>query len=290
MDGEVHIDGLPLDSVMPVVKAWGNKESFDQREAPIQIGMHEGGVQIHQEDVRVHGGLAETQHHHRNHRGAAERDNFEEMHPRTSHPVHAARRVMDRVKFPESRDAVKCTVHPVLHEVCQEHDGYALHQEGKSSDPFANACQWRDCEHRLRWEKCEESQHLHHEAADEVIEKILSPFFTEERLISVPRENPLDRNEEEAGEDDVQDKEIQAEEQWSRIRYQARCSRTAEQCRQQGGNDSECAENLSRSQRQADCREREGAQQDDVQAEAKARVAMQRPNLGHGKKPGSAKR
>ena len=55
--------------------------------------------------------------------GAAQRQDFKEMHPGAGHPVHAARRMVNGVESPQPWNAMKRAMDPVLDEVSQKHDG-----------------------------------------------------------------------------------------------------------------------------------------------------------------------
>src|SRR3954452_24054224 len=126
MNGEVHVHCLVLDPVMPMVEARRDKKIFYRGKAPTQVCMHEGGIEIDEEDVTVHGCGAKTQHIHRDHGRAAQREDLEEMHPCSRHPIHAARRVMNGVEVPEPGNPMERPMDPILHEIGKEHDGDEL--------------------------------------------------------------------------------------------------------------------------------------------------------------------
>ena len=105
------------------------------REPPTEVRMDNSRIQVHHQDVRVHRALSETEHVHRNHGRAPQHKNLEEVHPRTSHPIHALRGMMNRVEFPEPRNPMERPMHPVLHEIGEQHDRQELHQPGQGTYP-----------------------------------------------------------------------------------------------------------------------------------------------------------
>jgi hypothetical protein len=97
VDREIHIDCLGIDAVMPMVKPGCDDEFSDAVELPADVGVDESGLEIDEQDVRVHRALAVAEDEHRDDGAAAEHDDFEKMHSGTSHPVHGLSGVMDGV-------------------------------------------------------------------------------------------------------------------------------------------------------------------------------------------------
>src|SRR5947209_8931260 len=100
MDGEIDVNGFLIDGMMPVMKTRRDEKLFKFGKAPVKVRVNESGVQVNNEDIRIHGTGTEAQDEHRNDRGATEGQNLKEMHPGPGHPVHAACRMMDRVESP----------------------------------------------------------------------------------------------------------------------------------------------------------------------------------------------
>ena len=71
VDGEIHVDGLLFDAVMPMMEAWRDEQLFEEAELPAEIRVYKGGVEVNDEDVGIHGALAKAEHDHRNDGGAA---------------------------------------------------------------------------------------------------------------------------------------------------------------------------------------------------------------------------
>jgi len=114
---EIHVDGLFLDAVVPVMEAGRDEEFLEAPELPAEVRVRESGEEIHDQHIGVHRALGEAQQDHRKDGGATQHEDFEEVHPRTSHPVHVLRGVMHRVEAPQRRDAMNQAMHPVLHEI-----------------------------------------------------------------------------------------------------------------------------------------------------------------------------
>jgi hypothetical protein len=115
------------------------------------------------------------------------------------------------METPQRRDAVEEPVHPVLHEVRQKHDGDELHDEGQRGHPGAEGRPRGDGEQRLSGQEAQPGEHLHHHAADEVVEEVLAPLVAEDALLGPVRKNRLQRDEEEAGEEQSQHEEVEPE-------------------------------------------------------------------------------
>src|SRR5690349_4236450 len=64
MNSEIHVDGFLFDPMMPMVEARSDKQVFDEWKSPAQICVDEGRIEVNQEDVAVHGIVAETQDEH----------------------------------------------------------------------------------------------------------------------------------------------------------------------------------------------------------------------------------
>src|SRR4051812_16655243 len=43
--GEIDVDGFALEAVVPVMKAWRDEDALDEREAPIEVCVHERRVE-----------------------------------------------------------------------------------------------------------------------------------------------------------------------------------------------------------------------------------------------------
>ena len=90
---------------------------------------------------------------------------------------------------------MKRPVHPVLHEVRQEHDRHELHHERQRAHPFPQTRQRRDRQNGSRRYECKERQYLHQQTAHEIIEQVFAPFLPKHMLLWFVREDSLQRNE-----------------------------------------------------------------------------------------------
>src|SRR5688500_8979512 len=66
---EVHVDSFRLNSMMPMMETGRNQEFFQEPKAPIYIRVHEGGIEIDDQNVAVHRHLGEPKDKHGNRRG-----------------------------------------------------------------------------------------------------------------------------------------------------------------------------------------------------------------------------
>src|SRR3954471_6994657 len=114
--------------------------------------------------------------------------------------------MMDRMESPQPRNAVEGAMHPVLDEVGQKHDGWKLHEKRERAHPLAHRRELGQCEKTLCRNECQKSQNLHQQAAHEVVEQIFAPLLPEDMLLRSLGKDSLQRNEEEAGKEDAQDK------------------------------------------------------------------------------------
>ena len=53
MDGEIHINGLFLYSMVPVMESWCDKKGLQKLYVEFQIGMHMCGIEIHKYDIGI---------------------------------------------------------------------------------------------------------------------------------------------------------------------------------------------------------------------------------------------
>ena len=234
-----------------MVETRRHQQLVDHRQTPAQVRMDEGRVEIHHQDVGVHHGGGEPEGEHRDDRQRAEDENLEEVHARSGHPIHALSRMMDGMEVPEPGYSMESAVHPVLDEVRQEHDRNQLNQERQARHPLLQGSQHRSGRHPLRRGEADEGEHLHHEAADQVVENILAPFITEKRLLRAEGADALEGNEDNAGEENVEGEPVEAEEQRRRIGRQGGGVGSAQQGGQQGGRAAQCAEQFRRTKREA---------------------------------------
>ncbi len=201
------------------------------------------------------------------------------MHPRAGHPVHAARGMVDGMEFPEPRHAVKRAMDPVLHEVREQHDDHELNDERKPDHRGPHAGQGRDFKNRLCRQERQKRQHLHHQAADEVIKEVLAPFLAEDMLPVPAWENPFQRDEQKPGEEDVQDKEVHAEEQRHAAGHLRRGLRAANQRGAQRDHHAAGPERPLPPQHETQRREGKRRQQGEMNGDAKPGIVAQRLRL-----------
>jgi hypothetical protein len=64
MNGEVDVDRLLFDGVMPVVVARADQQTFEEAKAEAQVGMHECRQEVDEQEVRIQGRLAKAQDKH----------------------------------------------------------------------------------------------------------------------------------------------------------------------------------------------------------------------------------
>ena len=111
---------------------------------------------------------------------------------------------------------MKRAVDPVLDEIGEDHDLDELKRDRLAGDDATERAPLRVRDELHGGPERGVGEALHHHAADEIIEEVLAPLETEEFLALVTREEELDRHEKDAGEDDVEDEPIHAEENRAR--------------------------------------------------------------------------
>ena len=169
VEAEIHVNRLGLDAVMPVMVARGDDDFAEVLERGAEVGVDEGGVEIHVENVELQRGRFVAHDVHGDDGGAAQDDDLEEVHARASHPVHDLRGVMHGVEIPEERDAVERAMDPVLHEVGEDHDLDELERDGLAGDGgCGRRAPLRVRDERERGPERGVGEALHHHAADEV--------------------------------------------------------------------------------------------------------------------------
>src|SRR5439155_11351343 len=173
--------------------------------------------------VGVHRRISEAKDVHRNDSQTAEGKDFEKMHTRTRHPIHGFCRVMHGMKSPQPWHLVESAVDPVLDQVGQKHDRYELHEEWQGGDPTAHAGQRRERKDGFCRKESEKGKDLDHQAAHQVIKDVFAPFRAKDFLVSLSRENALQRDEKKTSEQYVQNEKIESQKNRSRAsRYSSR--------------------------------------------------------------------
>ena len=104
----------------------------------------------------------------------------------------------------------------------------------------------------------------------EIVEQVLAPFDAEQPLLGAVREEPLDRREHQAGDEQVHDEEIEPEEDAPVARFLRLDVGAAEQRGGDADDQRGQAERLARAQQQAEQRQRVGREQHDVDRDAEA--------------------
>ena len=155
------------------------------------------------------------------------------------------------MKFPEPWNPMKSAMNPILYNVRKEHDGHKLNDERQGSDPLAEGGQGGEGENGPGRHEGKISEDLHHQAADEVIKEVFAPLGPKDFLLGFVGENPFDRDEEKAGEEDVQDEPIEAEENGGLSGGEGGGARTANQAGEQYCNRAASAESFSGTQYEA---------------------------------------
>ncbi len=173
-------------------------------------------------------------------------------------------------------------MHPILHEIGEEHDGYELHDERQAADPVSHVGERGEGEHGLCREESEEGQHLHHETAHEVVEQVLAPFIPKDVLLRSVGKNPFHRDEEEAGKQDIEGKPIEAEENRGGIGGERGRSGAAEQRGEQGGEHAGRAKDFPVPQREAQGGQGKSQNQKAIQAHPKRGMRVQAAHFRHG--------
>jgi hypothetical protein len=132
----------------------------------------------------------------------------------------------------------------------------------------------------IRRRQGQEAQHLHHQRRDEIVKEILAPFVAEHDLFLVLGEQPLDRDKQRAGEQHIENEEIEAEEDAAElivpIRRQA-ADHGGEQRHHHGGR----AERLLAAQRQAEGGEQEAPDQREIEKRPIERAAVDGGQFRH---------
>src|SRR3954467_11140221 len=98
---------------------------------------------------------------------------------------------MNGVKVPEPGNPMEGPMDPILHEIGKEHNGHELHNERETTVPGPQLTQGCQGQKRFRRSKGQEGQHLHHQAADEIVKKIFAPLLAKYRWLGVLWEKAL---------------------------------------------------------------------------------------------------
>ena len=132
----------------------------------------------------------------------------------------------------------------------------------------------------VRRRERQEGQHLDEQRRDQIVEQVLAPFVAQHRLIRVLREDALDRNEQRAGEQHVEEEEVEAEEDAldldGAMRRQAADHGGEQRHRHRGA-----AERLVLAQDQAQRRERKARDQHEVDDDPERDVLVGGGELRH---------
>ena len=253
--------------------------------------MEQRRIDIDEADVGLHHRRAEAEREQRQRGHRAQQHDLDEMHPRPRQPVHSRRRMVDGVEAPEERHRVEQPVIPVLEQVREHDHREELHQPRQRRDPGAEALPAAGVrvDIGLRRQR-QEGEGLHHHRTDEVIEQVLAPLDAEQALLRAVREEPLDRREHEAGDEQVDDEEVQPEENAPGAHFRRLDVRSADQRRGKADDQRGRPQRLARAQQQAEQRQRIGGEQQRVDGKPELRPVLQRLQLGHGEKPRIAQR
>ncbi len=103
---------------------------------------------------------------------------------------------------------------PVLREVGQQHDGDKLHDPGAGFAPRSGPCRCRGrAVDEVRRRKRQKGQDLDQQRRHQIVEQVLAPFLAQHDLFVVFGQDPFDQDEQRAGEQHVDDEEVEAHEQ-----------------------------------------------------------------------------
>ena len=209
MNGEIDVDRGAFVPVVPMVKAWCHQEPLHGFQVPADIGMHEGRVEINDQNIGLYRRGIEAKGQHRHGGESAQGGDFQKMHPGAGKPVHAFCRMVHGMKPPQERDLVKRAMQPILGEVGNDHDDNDLHRKGQGRDVDPDVIQIDAAGDKIGGRRRQERQDLYHQRGDHVIEHVLLPFWPEDGLLTMFWKKAFQRNEQKPDKQDVEDKEIQ---------------------------------------------------------------------------------
>ena len=106
---------------MPVMKLGCCRDLSDRSEIPPDVSVDEDGLKRKDRQIDVHRFVRKTKQYHWSQTDRACGDDVHDVKSRPRYPVHDPHAVMNTMKSPEERDAMKRTVDPVLREVGHGH-------------------------------------------------------------------------------------------------------------------------------------------------------------------------
>ncbi len=172
-------------------------------------------------------------------------------------------------------------VDPVLHQVGEEHDLDELQDKRLIADPGAEAGPVGVLEDRQRWRQRHEGERLHEQAANKEVEHVLAPLVAEDVLFA-PAEQPLDGDEDDAAEEQVQQEPIEAEINGCVDGDAVLRSRAAEDGGDEHQRERRKAEDLLLPERDADDAQDERGDEPQVEGEADEADVVKLASLGDG--------
>ncbi|MBX9841150.1 MAG: hypothetical protein K2Z80_05010 [Xanthobacteraceae bacterium] len=123
-------------------------------------------------------------------------------------------------------------------------------------------------------------QDLHHQRGDEVVKQVLAPILAQHHLILVLGQNALDRDEQRAGEQHVDDEEVEADEQPAELVVAMRGQAADHGGEQRDGHRGR-AQRLVLAQHHAQAGEGEACEQHEIESRLEEAAGVDRRELRH---------